>query len=790
MVRRFRALGLACALLVLSLAPVGAARPIVDLHRLDGYFALFAHDSDVPWQPTVVRLDTYSSAPVSFAAYAVDPGDVLTAGSNSRPRAIDVSRRKAVVRWNFTPPGGYRFQANVVQVPLGSRAGFYVIEARRGGVGEQVWIDRTDVGMIAKQTPGGLMIYAADLRTGKPRPHMRVMFVVNSRFVVRYTDARGIVRWERAPWPVFALGQWGSSYAFVSLLPQAPLPPEILGVRLESAVVHAGESVRIVGFARTRDGELLRPARGDVTLSVRNGPVSIADVRVPLDRAGAFSTTVAIPTNARSGDYAVLAQGLSGIAGATLHVDADADGIALNVHSACNGRCPANADIPLRIEARRDGRAVGDLPIQVTIVRSPHVVVGFEEKRRPWAISKWLETTVRTDANGAADLSIPMPTDGLASTYGVTISSGGASAETRVTVPTAPFTIRVRPFHRRQSLGTPLGFDIYANDVDTLAPLGGAKVVVTLSHGASVQRQVLTLGSNGFVRGAFSTPDLGTNLLIAEIDRGGQKAKDADQIDVVPQAQDTGEIGSAAVSLALSASRYTQGERIGVTARSPGARGNTLFTLESALGVESDVADDGNGIAHGAFTARTALGTVSIGAAMVRAGAIAWNTIALPLDTPGRPAQARLRTIGDDGRPGSLAKLAMGPFADGAGTVVLRISRGVPSGSALFDDAPGLLAVGATLTLNSAPPETTWHPWVDSTGEHPEVLGFERVALPPSDLTIAQSDTSTVAWSVELSASDILPFHLPEDAGRNTLSVLKICDDGRVVAGSMRLEVH
>ncbi|HUY11254.1 MAG TPA: hypothetical protein VMV73_03235, partial [Candidatus Dormibacteraeota bacterium] len=202
MVRRLRALGLALALIPLFIAPAGAARAIVDLHRLDGYFALFAHDSDVPWQPTIVRLDTYSSAAVAFAAYRVDPGDVLTAGSNTRPRAIDVSHRRAVVRWNFTPPGGYRFQSNRVSLPLGTQSGFFVVEARRGGVGEQVWINRTNVGMIAKQTPGGLLLYAADLRNGEPRAHMRIMLVVNRRFVVRYTDAHGILRWNRAPWPV------------------------------------------------------------------------------------------------------------------------------------------------------------------------------------------------------------------------------------------------------------------------------------------------------------------------------------------------------------------------------------------------------------------------------------------------------------------------------------------------------------------------------------------------------------------------------------------------------------
>ena len=57
------------ALLVfaVSVLPVRAERPIVDLHRLDAYFALFAGDSNVPWKAATVRLDTYSSAPVQFS---------------------------------------------------------------------------------------------------------------------------------------------------------------------------------------------------------------------------------------------------------------------------------------------------------------------------------------------------------------------------------------------------------------------------------------------------------------------------------------------------------------------------------------------------------------------------------------------------------------------------------------------------------------------------------------------------------------------------------------------------
>ena len=154
-------------LLAFAGIPALAERPIVDLHRLDAYFALFASDSNVPWKNTTVRLDTYSSAPVRFTVYQVDPADVITAGSNERPRAIDTRGRRATSSFSFTPPGGYQFQSNEVDVQLGSREGFFVVEARRGDVGEQVWINRTRVGLVSKETPNELVLYGTDLGSGR-----------------------------------------------------------------------------------------------------------------------------------------------------------------------------------------------------------------------------------------------------------------------------------------------------------------------------------------------------------------------------------------------------------------------------------------------------------------------------------------------------------------------------------------------------------------------------------------------------------------------------------------------
>ncbi|MGB6414208.1 MAG: hypothetical protein WBF19_12740, partial [Candidatus Cybelea sp.] len=74
----FRLVAFAFLVFALNISAAQAERPIVDLHRLDSYFQLFAADSSVPWKPATVRLDTYSSAPVALAVYAVDPADVLT----------------------------------------------------------------------------------------------------------------------------------------------------------------------------------------------------------------------------------------------------------------------------------------------------------------------------------------------------------------------------------------------------------------------------------------------------------------------------------------------------------------------------------------------------------------------------------------------------------------------------------------------------------------------------------------------------------------------------------------
>jgi hypothetical protein len=779
-----RLVAVVLALLLLNVATAQAERPIVDLHRFDAYFELFAADSNVPWKPATVRLDTYSSAPVAISVYAVDPVNVLTAGANFSPRAIDVARRRALASFSFTPPGGYQFQSNQVNLPLGNREGFFVVEARRGDVGEQVWIDRTRVGLVSKETPGGFLLYGMDLGTGMPLARMRIQFVVHDAFVTAFTGDDGTVRWNRAARPVFALAQWGASYAFLSLLPQAPVPAAIVGVRVDSAVVHAGGILRVAGFVRRHADGVLRAENGSVTVSLRNGPRTIAARHVTVDEAGAFATALTIPANVASGDYAVIAQSGGGAAGgASVHVDANAGSLSLDVATACGGRCDPRADVPLHVHA-----STGAALVRVTVVRSPHIYLGEVPESALWGTTEWYEATVRTDSDGNATVRVPHPLDDLASTYGITVESDGATAETRVLVPTANAVIHIAVQRPEQGYGTPVAFAVDAQRLDG-KPLTGERIAIDLMHGNATQRQTLTLDAQGRARGNFSSPDLGTNMVFASVEADG-RATDATQVQIDPLAPSPDNDGDDPdVRIALDASTYRSGETIVVSAQAAGAQGDALLTFESALGVQYAVArvTDGRAVAH--FRAVDAAGELQAGAVMVHDGALQWSTVPVTLRGIGRAQVAGLEVEGAHLDAGTMARVTF----DGAGergTYVVRISAGTPSGSAIFSSAPELLAIGVSTTQSSAPQGTTWHPWVDSTGNHAQVISFVRRSQPPPDELLAEAETRTIEWKVVRAGADGVPIVLPQHGGQYVISVLDIADDGSVTAGISSLDVR
>ncbi|MBV8147659.1 MAG: hypothetical protein JO092_01045, partial [Candidatus Eremiobacteraeota bacterium] len=614
---------------------------------------------------------------------------------------------------------------------------------------------------------------------------MRLQLVVDRRFVTMLTDAHGIARWNRFPRPIFALAQWGESYAFVSLLPQAPLPSTIVVVRTESAVVHAGETVRVVGFARTREAGVLRPTRGEASVSLRLGATLVGEQRLPIDAAGAFSATFTVPETAVAGDYAVLAQAAGGTGGATLHVDANAGGLSLGVSAQCASSCDPDRDIPLLVHSSRGGASV-----HVIVVRSPHVYLGYAVDETPWAATTWLDETVRTAEDGNVTISIPHPSDELSSTYGVRVESGGATSGTRIVVPRGEAAVRLQLDRQEQTLGTPVQFSVDASDLTNGKALANQAVTVQLVHGTSISQQQLTLDADGHARGEFSAPPLGTNLVFASVEDRG-RSMDAAAVQVVAAAAGPSvDQGSSDVRVSLDRAAYRSGDDVTVHASTPGAQGDALVTLESALGVQAAVAPTNNGEASARFRVGDATGQLRVGAAFVRDGAIEWGGVALGLDAPGRPALAGLSLARADFSPGESTSVSLRGESHGESTLVVRITRGTPSGSALFESALSLLEIGVATTQVSAPSAVTWHPWVDSTGDHAQVLGFVRRTEPPQIAELAEAQTDAVSWSVARANDQSIAVQVPSQSGNYTLSVLDISDDGSVTAASQAITVR
>ena len=773
--------------------PARAARPLLDSGKWDNYFALFARNASVPWKRITLRLDTYSGAAVDFAAYDVDPTEVLVAGANARPRAIDTLHRNPAVRWRFTPPAGLTFASNDVEVPLLNHEGFYVIEARRGSAVQQVWVNLSRVGLVTKESPAGSILYGADLGSGRSLHAMRVTYLVGTHFAYDQTDTHGI---SRVPaHAVFALAEWGHSKSFVSLFPQSPPAAAVIGVRADRASARAGEAVRVVGFARRRNGNVYRPASGDVTLTIVAGGKTLATARADLDKAGAFNANLDLPESAPAGDAAILAATPGASGGATIHIDGTGD-MSLSIASSCTTSCAPAAPLPLTIVARRAGSAAASTPVRVRIVRSPHVQSqGAADDATPWGVTTVVDTEVRTDATGTASVSIPAPTDGLASTYGVTAASGPSTASANLVAPNGRIALSVLPLNDSIDVSDTATVNVRGFDALTGAAASGLRVRVRMTHGPTVQELPVTLGPDGAGRVAFQNVALGMNLVTAEADVDGKPATDVAAITVAPRAlSGAGATRSGDVKIVLDRPRQKPNERAGITATLSGAAGDALITMEGVRGVTTAVVPTQNGSASAQLTVPETIGSLAAGVVFVRDGAMVDASVPLAIDGPGHQRSLTLSADRATYAPASSAKIAIADGDDASGaTIAVRVSDRRASSGASFDDTPGLLASTGTTTQNLASLDPPWHTWVaPAKSTAGDIFGFDRPrqSATAADTQIALAAARVLTWRIDRSDTSSFNVTVPRDPGRYVLSIIKMTDDGDVGAASIALTVQ
>lgn len=783
------------ASLLLAL-PAHAARPLLDKGQWDAYFALFARDAYASWKTTTVRLDTYSGAPVDFSAYEVDVADVVIAGQNLQSRAIDTAHRKPVVRWRFTPPPGYQFEANDVNVPLEGREGFFVIEARRGDAVQQVWVNRTRVGLLSKEGPEGILLYGADLQTGKRLRNMRISLLVGAKFEERHTDDSGIVRWtDYTRRPIFALAEFGGSKAFVSFLPQPPVPSALVVARVDNAAIHAGDRVRVVGFARKRTAAVFRPATGDVHVVINGRGRTIVSESAHLDSSGAYVAEITIPANTESGDYAVLASSSGATGGTSLHVDALAGDLALAVTTDCSKGCSGETDLPLVVTARRAGAKAAGVTVAVHVVRSPHIVVRNDRPDvEAWGTSPVLDASAITDAAGEARFRVAAPTDGLASTYGVEASSGAATATTSIKMATGKIALSLFPDRASLDVGEPANVQVRAFDPIDGSPVGDIVVTLRASHGTSASEQQITLGRDGRATATMRNLPLGNVLLTAQAQSGSATVMDAYGVTVRPRVLGArASLVSSEIAITLDRKRYGPKERVEVSAQLAGAVGDALFTLEGTKPVDARTVAVNGGRANTQLALTNAAGDVRVGAAFVRNGALLWATQSLNVDGAGRPLFTTLSSDRASYGPAEVAKITIEHgYGAAVGTLIVRLSDALASGSADFDAVSDVLRAGATTTQDPASEEPGWHVWVaPARSKASDIFAFERRGTSKvAAANVGAAATKTLLFKVEHGERGVLSVPLPSERGRYVLSLIDISEDGDVGAASLSLTVR
>lgn len=779
---------------MLSAGPVRAARPLLDLGKWDAYFALFARDTQVPWKRISVRLDTYSGAPVDFAAYDVDPADVLVASAGARSRAIDTAHRTPVAKWRFTPPPGQAFESNDVDVPLANREGFYVIEARRGDAVQQVWLNLSRIGLLTKESPGGIVLYSADLGTGKALAGMRITYLVGTKFVYGKTDAQGIAHGPAGARPRFALADWGRSKAFVTFVPTSPIPSALVGVRLERGVVRAGERVRAVGFVRKRSGTTMKPGAGEVKITIATRGKTLALENAKLDAAGAFTGDLAIPADAAAGDAAVLASSNGATGGAVLHIDGVADAV-LSIANACGASCAPDAEVPLTIAARRAGSALPHVDVRVRVVRTPHILApGTPPSSPEWATTTIVDRTQRTDDLGLVHVTLPAPTDGLASTYGVDVSSGASSATARIVTPTAKIALSVQPERTQIDLGEAATVLVRGFDAVDGTPAAGLAVNVHLVHGPNAVDQAIKLDAAGRGSVVFRNLIPGTSLVSADAQVDGRRAYDVAAISAVPSAlAGTASRRSNEIAVTFDKVRYHVGDRVAVSASLAGAVGDAFVSLEGARPFATQTIGVQSGKANASLTVPETVGDAYVGVAFVRDGAMYYATERLVIDGPGHPRMTALTADKPVYAPGAIARIAIadGNARDGA-TIAVRLADGAAASGAAFGDAPEVLATSGTTSQNPASDDPAWHAWVaPARSTAGDIFGFDRArpaAVP--DAALAASVPQAFVWRVGRSEGDHLDVTLPTAPGKYVFSLLKIADDGDVGAATLTLVVQ
>ena len=193
------------------------------------------------------------------------------------------------------------------------RPGMYVLCAEADGLVDADYVMVSDLGLVAKHAGRELLLYAVNLKDGKPARGARITCFVSGAAVAQgRTGADGLVR-VRLPETLRAeslvvIGERGSSVAVLSsYYGMAPEDEAAIYFYTDRPIYRPGDTVRYNIIVRLRAGErYVVPAGEDVTVSVTDWrETKVHEKRGKLDSYGSIHGEFTLSSEALTGYYTV-----------------------------------------------------------------------------------------------------------------------------------------------------------------------------------------------------------------------------------------------------------------------------------------------------------------------------------------------------------------------------------------------------------------------------------------------------------------------------------------------------
>jgi uncharacterized protein YfaS (alpha-2-macroglobulin family) len=268
----------------------------------------------LPEKPVKLRANSLWVDKGQAIVYRVSAETLLNGSVDLRkPDAIPTGALKQV----STVPVGFKARRDShnrlgrIQLPS-LPSGAYLLELKGNGAATRFGFLVTRLGLVAKTSPGGILLFATDLISGAALPGVEVNSLPHSTKAVTGKD--GLVAWKGAGTATRLTARSADSLAFLELpgRDQAGKAGAHKGyIYTDRPAYRPGQSVFFKGVLRQRNGEGYRlPDLNKVQVTIKDdNDKTIYESSLNLSAGGSFNGECVLPAVPALGEYSITAGG-------------------------------------------------------------------------------------------------------------------------------------------------------------------------------------------------------------------------------------------------------------------------------------------------------------------------------------------------------------------------------------------------------------------------------------------------------------------------------------------------